>query len=167
MTYFSCKRFLGSASLAVGIGLGIVPLGHAEPLTRVQSDAFYHQLLKLPDDTGYQPTRTLTIIVDTERGNQLVAADDPNLRFNMLWMEQFKPGYRSTRGGSAVGELFRSYVKAAYKAYRNQNAQSLRALPDENGSIHRKESATNFIDAMDYNLRVTDDEVRFKVQYTY
>lgn len=128
-------------------------------------EAFYHQLLKLPQSDGYSPTRTFTIITDAEHGNQLVAEDDPNLRFNLLWMEQFRPGYKTRSGGSALGEIFRSYIKSAYKSYRAGNSQSiLHALPDENGSLR---ASSNYTSEMDYNLKVTDDEVRFKIQYSY
>lgn len=167
--YLRCTivfRHLALLLLAVA-GCGFAHSGSADTLTSAANDAFYHQLLKLPEDRGYLPTRSFTIIVDTEHGNQLVAEDDANLRFNLLWMEQFRPGYRSTRGGSAFGELFRSYLKTAYKAYREHNAQSMAALPDENGSIRGKDLADHFINAMDYNLKITGDEVRFKIQYNY
>lgn len=168
-TYLRCRnalpRFL-AAALAI-ICTGFVSQSGAESLPVAGGDAFYHQLLKLPNSDGYQPTRSFTIIVDTEHGNQLVAADDPNLRFNLLWMEQFKPGYRSTQGGSALGVILRSYVKAAYRAYRDQNAQTMAALPDENGSIGARDNASSLIDAMDYNLKVSSDEVRIKFQYNY
>ena len=163
------KRVRSIAALALTvISIGFAQSTNADPQPKLRlDDAFYSQLLKLPDNTGYLPTRTFTIIVDTDHGNQLVAEDDPDLRFNLLWMQQFQPGYRSSHGGSAFGEIFRSYVKAAYKAYRAYNAQSMSALPDENGSIHDSQDARNLIDAMDYNLKVTGDEVRFKVQYNY
>jgi hypothetical protein len=127
-------------------------------------DAFYHQLMKLPQHDGYSPTRTFTIVTDAEHGNRLVAEDDPNLRFNLIWMEQFRPGYQARSGGSAVGEIFRTYVKSAYKSYRARNAQGTSALPDEEGSLRRK---SDYSGEMDYNVKVTDDEVRFKVQYNY
>lgn len=126
-------------------------------------DAFYHQLLKMRTPEGYQPTRSFTIVTDEDNGNQLVADDDPNLRFNLMWMQQFQPGYKARHGGSAFGAIFRSYVKTAYKSYRDRNAQTMSALPDENGSV-KSESFTRDID---YNLKLTDDEVRFKVEYSY
>lgn len=126
-------------------------------------DAFYHQLLKMRTPDGYQPTRNFTIVTDAERGNQLVADDDPNLRFNLMWMQQFQPGYKARHGGSALGEIFRSYVKGTYKSYRERNAQAMSAMPDENGS--GKTSA--FTRDIDYNLKLTDDEVRFKLEYSY
>lgn len=139
--------------------LGFAQTCHAAP----PDDAFYHQLLKMRTPVGYQPTRSFTIVTDAENGNQLVAEDDADLRFNLLWMQQFQPGYRSRQGGSAFGELFRSYVRTAYKAYRERNAQSMAALPDENGSVKSRSFARD----VDYNLKVTDDEVRLKVQYSY
>lgn len=162
------EYFRRAAALILAvISLIASQLCSADTFSFPRGDAFYHQLLKLPDDHGYLPTRSFTIIVDTEHGNQLVAEDDPNLRFNMLWMDQLKPGYRSTQGGSALGELFRSYLKTAYKAYRSYNAQAMAALPDEEGSIHAKHDATSLLDAMDYNVKMTSDEVRFKIQYNY
>ena len=170
MSHFSfSQNFRAVAALAltvISIGFAQSSAADTQPKLR-HDDAFYSQLLKLPDNNGYLPTRSFTIVVDTEHGNQLVAEDDPDLRFNLLWMQQFQPGYRSSHGGSAFGEIFRSYVKAAYKAYRDYNAESMSALPDENGSIHGSQDARNLIDAMDYNLKVTGDEVRFKVQYNY
>jgi hypothetical protein len=126
-------------------------------------DAFYHQLLKMRTPAGYHPTRTFTIVTDAERGNQLVAEDDADLRFNLMWMQQFQPGYKARQGGSAFGELFRSYVKRAYKSYRDRNAQTMAILPDENGSVR----SSAFSRDVDYNLKLTDDEVRLKVEYTY
>lgn len=163
---FKILRRITATGFACGI-LALAQFSHADSFNQPRDEAFYHQLLKLPESQGYLPTRSFTIIVDTQHGNQLVAEDDPNLRFNLLWMEQFKPGYRSTRGGSAFGELFRSYLKSAYKTYRERNAQAMAALPDENGSINAKDNAASLIDAMDYNLKVTTDEVRFKIQYRY
>jgi hypothetical protein len=155
-----------TALLAIA-SISISHICNAGPRNARPDDAFYHQLLKLPEAGGYQPTRSFTIITDAEHGNQLVAEDDPNLRFNLMWMEQFRPGYKSREGGSAFGEIFRSYVKSAYKAYRDRNAQSMAAMPDEEGSLHAKRGATNFIDAMDYNLKLTESEVRFKIEYNY
>lgn len=146
-----------AATLAAGLGLS--QTCHAAP----PDDAFYHQLLKMRTPEGYQPTRNFTIVTDAERGNQLVADDDANLRFNLMWMQQFQPGYRARHGGSAFGEIFRSYVKGAYKSYRERNAQAMSAMPDENGSGR----TSAFTRDIDYNLKLTDDEVRFKVEYTY
>ncbi len=126
-------------------------------------DVFYHQLVKLPTSNGYQPTRSFTIISDAEHGNQLVAEDDPNLRFNLAWMNQYQPGYKSQHGGAAFGEMFRSFIKTAYKSYRERNAQAMAAMPDENGSG----KAGDFASDVDYNLKVTNDEVRLKVGYSF
>jgi hypothetical protein len=136
----------------------------APALPAPNDDAFYHQLLKLPQSEGYSPTRSFTIVTDPEHGDQLVAEDDPNLRFNLMWMEQFRPGYQTRNGGAALGEVFRSYIKSAYKAYRSRNAQGTNVLPDENGSLRSK---SDRFSEMDYNVKVTGDEVRLKVQYSF
>ncbi|MFT3930442.1 MAG: hypothetical protein QM709_09130 [Spongiibacteraceae bacterium] len=159
-------RRIAATACACGT-LMLSPSTIADSLNRVRDDAFYQQLIKLPDSSGYTPTRAFTIIVDTDRGNQLVAADDPNLRFNMLWMEQFKPGYRTRRGGAAFGALFRSYVKTAYKSYRANNSQSMSAFSTSNESSDSIDAALSFSDSMDYKLKISGDEVRLKLQYNY
>lgn len=131
-----------------------------------RNEAFYNQLLKLPASNGYHPTRSFTIITDAEHGNRLVAEDDENLRFNLLWMEHFRPGYRTTRGGAALGEIVRTYLKSIYKSYRERNSDSamLAALPDENGEL-----GSSYLDGgeMDYGLKVTEKELRLSLQYRY
>lgn len=160
-TVFTCGIVLLSQS-------GIAdPLSRLNSLNRLGDDAFYHQLIKLPESDGYLPTRSFTIIVDTERGNQLVAADDPNLRFNMLWMEQFKTGYRTRRGGAAFGTLFRSYLQTAYKSYRANNGQSKLAFPSESESLDSNDAVGSFTDDLDYKLKISGDEIRLKLQYNY
>lgn len=167
--YISRNQLLGKACMAmIGVCAALsTSLCRAETGSFSSDDAFYHQLLKLPDAHGYQPTRSFSIIVDTAHDNQLVADDDPNLRFNLMWIHQYEPGYRMNRGRSAFGEVMRSVFKSAYKAYRDYNAQSMSAMPDENGNIYAKSNAENFVDAMDYNFKVTDGEVRLKIQYNY
>ncbi len=139
-------------------GLALAPCCNAG-----SDDAFYHQLLKTQAPNGYQPTRTFTIVTDTEHGNQLVAEDDPDLQFNQLWLQQYKTGYRARQGGAAIGELFRSYVKTAYKSFRDRHAQSLSALPDENGSV----KVRSFSDAVDYRLNFNGGDVKVGVQYSF
>ena len=136
----------------------------ARTLTAPKDDAFYHQLLKLPVNDGYRPTRTFTIVADAEHGNRLVADDDSNLRFNLLWMEQFRPGYKNREGGAALGNIVRSYLKTAYKTYRAHNTIGDGMLPDENGSLRGRPAGSG---ETDYNLRLTDDEVRVKVEYSF
>src|SRR5689334_7752548 len=123
--FFGVRTLL--AMLAATLGAGLSLECNADP----RDDAFYHQLVKLPVTDGYRPTRTFTIITDAEHGNQLVAEDDDNLRFNLIWMQQFRPDYKASRGGAAFGEIFRSYLKSAYKSYRERNGGSgmLSALP--------------------------------------
>jgi hypothetical protein len=153
------RRPLVLACLCIAATIGLPQTCRAAPA----DDAFYHQLLKMRAPVGYQPTRSFTIVTDAERGNQLVAEDDTNLRFNLMWMQQFQPGYKARHGGSAFGQIFRSYVKTAYKSYRERNAQAMSALPDENGSVR----TSSFTRDVDYNFKLTDDEVRLKVEYTY
>lgn len=123
---------------------------------------FYHQLLKLQDPDGYSPTRTFTIITDAENGNRLVAEDDPDLRFNQIWMDQYQPGYRTTRGGAAFGQILRTYAKSLYKSYRSNHSASISALPDAEGHG----SIGNLTDT-DYDLRINDGEFKVGFRYSY
>jgi hypothetical protein len=126
-------------------------------------EPFYHQFLDLKTDNGYRPTRTFTIITDPNHGNRLVAEDDPDLQFNVLWLDQYQDGYKTRDGGSALGYMLREYLKSAYKSYRERNAQRLSALPDEKGNG----SITGFEGEMHYRLRWSDDEVKVGVEYNY
>lgn len=129
------------------------------------NDAFYQQLmkLKLSAPSGYHPTRTFTIVTDAEHGNQLVAEDDTNLRFNLLWMERYQPGYRMRQGGAAFGAIFHSYIKSLYKAFRDHHAESLSALPDENGNMQVR----SFSNDVDYHLDWSGGDVKFGVSYSF
>jgi len=128
-----------------------------------REDAFYHQLLKTQIAEGYRPTRSFNIVVDTEHGNQMVAEDEPDLRFNLLWIEQFQPGYRARQGGAALGELVRSYLRSAYKSYRSSNAQTLSAFPDENGTL----KARGISNDLDYHINWTGSDFKLSVKYSY
>lgn len=125
-------------------------------------DAFYHQLLKARDTSGYQPTRAFTIVIDAEHGNQMVAEDDPGLRFNLLWMQQYQPGYRSRNGGAALGQIMRGYLRSAYKSYRAQNAQALSGLPDENGLLRAHPASE-----LDYHINWDGGDFKVGVEYSF
>jgi hypothetical protein len=126
-------------------------------------EAFYHQLMKTETPEGYSPTRAFTIVTDAENGNQLVAEDDPNLRFNLMWMQQYQEGYKVRRGGAAVGEIFRTYIKSAYKAYRDRHSSSMSFLPDENGVVKTR----SFSRDVDYRLNWNGSDVKLKVEYSF
>jgi len=125
-------------------------------------DAFYHQLLKARDTSGYQPTRSFTIVTDAGHGDQRVAEDDPDLRFNLLWMQQYQPGYRSRNGGAALGQIVRGYLRAAYKSYRAQNAQALSGLPDENGLLRAHPASE-----VDYHINWDGGDFKVGVEYSF
>lgn len=122
--------------------------------------AFYQQLIDMSHRSGYVPTRTFTLVPD-ENGGGLVADDDPQLQFNLLWLDQHQPGYRVREGGAAFGNVVRSFLKSAWKNYRNANAQRLAGAPDENGagSLRSRD--------VDYRLRWSDDEVTIGFEYQY
>jgi hypothetical protein len=126
-------------------------------------EPFYRQLIDTDGLRGYQPTRAFTIVVDASQGNRLVAEDDPALQFNLLWLDQFQPGYRQREGGAGLGMVFRSYLRQLYDAWRGQNAGAFSYL---DGDI----DAPRFggIDGeMEYGLRISDDEVKVRLEYTY
>jgi len=148
--------FTALAGLVGGLALGHA---HAAP----PQEAFYQQLLKTPVQHGYQPTRTFTIITDEEHGNQLVAVDDPDLRFNMLWMQQYQPGYKVRNGGAALGEVLRDYLRSAYKSFRERNAQTFSRLPDENGSLR----VHTFSNDVEYHLNWNGRDMKLGIEYDF
>lgn len=123
---------------------------------------FYQQLIDLEAPRQYVPTRTFTVIRD-ESGDRLVADDDAQLQFNMLWLRQYEEGYRYREGGAALGRLVRTYLKNAWRNYRSSHAQLLSAAPDENGSGGLGAFSTD----MEYRLRWSDDEVTLGLEYRY
>ena len=125
-------------------------------------EPFYHQLIDLKDRPGYQPTRSFAIVTDAEHGNRLVAEDDPDLRFNILWMDQYQPGYRTRNGGAALGQVLRNYAKSLYKSYRANKVSPDSALPDSEGT-----GSVGDMTNTDYDLRINGDEVKFGIKYTY
>ena len=134
----------------------------ASPLLLAE-EPFYRQLIDLKQPDGYSPTRTFTVIVDGERGNRLVASDDPNLQFNLAWMDQFHPDYRSRRGGSALGLLVRSYLRQLYNDGRNRSSVASSYGSDDDVDV----PVGNFGGEMGYHLRVKDDEVNLRFEYSY
>lgn len=147
MAAFSCTALLSTTAAA----------GPAD-------EPFYHQFIDLKKAAeGYRPTRTFTIVSDPTHGDRLVAEDDTDLQFNILWLDQYQEGYKSRNGGSALGHMLREYLKTAYKSYRERNAQKLSALPDEKGDGR----INGFDGEMHYRLRLNDDEVRVGFEYNY
>jgi len=130
--------------------------------TVLAEEPFYRQLIDLQQPAGYSPTRSFTIVVDGER-NRLVASDDPDLQFNLMWLDQFHPDYRHRRGGAAIGQLLRSYLRQLYDDGRQQNSMSAGYVPD--GDVDVK--VGNFGGEMEYHLRVKDDEVNLRLEYLY
>jgi hypothetical protein len=146
-------RSLSAVSL-----LGFASLCCAGPA----DEPFYHQLIDLKDRAGYQPTRSFTIVTDADHGNRLVAEDDPDLRFNVMWMDQYQPGYKTRKGGAVFGHMLRAYAKGLYQSYRSNKHSDMGFLPSADGSG----SVGNLTDT-DYDLRISDDEVKIGVKYTY
>jgi hypothetical protein len=127
-------------------------------------EPFYRQLIDLRSPSGYQPTRAFTIVVDASQGNRLVAEDDPALQFNLLWLDQFQPGYRQREGGAGLGLVFRSYLRHLFEAWRGQNGGSFNYLPDGDIDAPRFGGVEG---EMEYHLRVSDDEVKVRFEYIY
>lgn len=149
-----------AAALALCCGIALCPLPCA---AGPGDDAFYHQLLKTQPPSGYRPTRAFIVVTDPEHGDQMVATDDPDLRFNLLWMQQSQPGYRTRNGGAALGEIARSYLRSAYRSYRERNAQTLSAFPDENGTMKARAISND----LDYHLNWNGGDFKLGVKYSF
>lgn len=137
-------------------------LGACSPALLAE-EPFYRQLIDLQQPTGYSPTRTFTVIVDGERGNRLVASDDADLQFNLMWLDQFHPDYRYRDGGGAIGLLLRSYLRQLYDDGRQQRSVGAGYVPDGDVDVN----IGNFGGEMEYHLRLKDDEVNVRFEYLY
>jgi hypothetical protein len=127
-------------------------------------DAFYKQFLKTQQyNNNYRPTRTFVIISDAEHGNQLVAEEDTELRFNMMWLKQYQPEYKVRMGGAAFGEIVRSYLRGAYKNLRANHAQTFSAFPDENGAM----KVHSFSSDLEYHLNWSGRDLELGVHYSF
>jgi hypothetical protein len=154
-----CPSFASPRRLTTTFGLlACASLCSAGPA----DEPFYHQLIDLKERTDYQPTRTFTIVTDAENGNRLVAEDDPDLRFNLMWMDQYQPGYKFRKGGAAFGQILRGYVKNIYKSYRTNKGVGNDFLPNAEGT-----GSVGDMTSTDYDLRFSGDEVKIGVKYTY
>ncbi|MDY0071216.1 MAG: hypothetical protein RBR77_01035 [Thauera sp.] len=138
--------------------LAFAGLCHAGPA----EEPFYHQFISLKERSGYQPTRTFTIIIDARHDNRLVAEDDPDLQFNVMWMDQYQPGYKSRNGGAAFGMLLRNYARSLLDSYQNNQGGS-GSLPGNTGD----ETSVGFGAETSYELRLKSDEVRVGVSYSF
>lgn len=132
----------------------------ASCLAQASDEPFYRQLIRFKDHGGYQPTRAFTVVTDARQGNRLVAEDDPDLNFNMAWMDQFQPGYKSRNGGAALGVLLRGYARSLFESYRGNN-QGNSLIPNAD------DESLNFGGDVEYDLRLKSDEVLVGVKYTF
>jgi hypothetical protein len=156
-----CSRPASQVAVALLAALTLTcasGISHAGPA----DEPFYHQLITFSEPAGYQPTRTFTIVADTRHGNRLVAEDDPDLQFNMLWMDQYQPGYKTRNGGAAFGMLLRSYARSLYETWQH-NRGSNGSLPANAGD----ETSVGLGAETSYELRLKSDEVRLGVSYSF
>lgn len=153
----SRPRTIRTAIACVAFGLLGFCVG---ALAQPAEEAFYRQFIRFGDHNGYQPTRTFTIVIDAEQGSRLVAEDDPDLDFNMAWMDQFQPGYKSRNGGAALGVLLRGYARSLFESYRSNN---------QGGGVTpgTEDTDINFGNDVEYDLRLKSDEVRVGVKYAF
>ena len=153
-------RLLRLRSIAL---LGIWSLMAATGMCRADAseEPFYHQFIDLRARADYHPTRTFTIIMDARHGNRLVAEDDPDLQFNIAWMDQFQPGYKSRSGGAAFGILVRSYLRTL--------VDSPDTLGLSNGLSPTSEDdlGVGFGGDTSYDLRLHSDEIRFGISHSF
>jgi hypothetical protein len=142
---------LGALTLTCASGIS-----HAGPA----DEPFYHQLITFSEPAGYQPTRTFTIVTDTQQGNRLVAEDDPDLQFNMLWMDQYQPGYKTRNGGAAFGMLLRSYARSLFETWQHNRGGNLPTNASDETSVGVGAETS-------YELRLKSDEVRLGISYSF
>lgn len=83
-----------------------------------------------------------------------IAPDDPNLKFNRLWLEQYSEDYHHREGGAVFGYILRTTLRQWYKS---------RSTEQYSSSDAENQYSVN----MDYNLRISSDRIKIGVKYAF
>lgn len=84
-------------------------------------------------------------------------AEDDELAFHYLWMQQYQENYHHRDGGAAAGKILRMGVKALYKSYVNGVIYSAQSNEDIEATISD----------LEYRLRVSGDKVKLGIEYEF
>jgi hypothetical protein len=123
----------------------------------------------IPQETTpawYKPTIKITVsnIHDADQQELGWYSDEnPNTRFNQLWLNESQPGYRSVEGSKVLNRMLQFSFKKAYKKYRSENVDMFKQLPNEEGNGRMK----NWDAEMEYTIRASDDSIKMGMEYKY
>lgn len=132
-----------------------------------QRHPFYtHFLPASSTPAWYKPTIQITVSNIHEADQQELgwySDENPNTRFNQIWLEEHKPGYRSVEGSKVLNRMLRFTFKKAYKSYRSENVDMFKQLPNEEGNGRLKDWDSE----MEYTIRASDDSIKMGMEYKY
>lgn len=114
----------------------------------------------------YKPTIQITVsnIADADKqGLGWYSDENPNTRFNQLWLNENRPGYRSVEGSKVLNRMLQFSFKKAYKKYRSENVDMFKQLPNEEGNGRMKDWDAE----MEYTIRASDDSIKMGMEYKY
>jgi hypothetical protein len=118
-------------------------------------DKFYSQYLSFPDHINYTPTVYYAVFVDEDGTNRVIASNDPNLKFNILWLRSYSPEYKQVTGSGVFNELARRAFAKGYKAQVAANPVVFQSLPDETGKVKISNKAIYRIVANSDDIRIS------------
>ena len=104
-------------------------------------------------------SETLLDAENTQLLNQAYLANDPQLKFNQLWLRQNSDDYSHRSGGAALGKLFRMVLRNWYE--QNNSSKATIII-----NHHQNRFAENELNT-DYNLRLSNDKIHLKMEIKY
>lgn len=84
---------------------------------------------------------------------------DSSLRFNQIWINQYKSDYKHKSGGAAIGKIFRMSFKSWY---RSLDTSSEPIVINHQQNLNLQEESS-----MNYGLRLSNSKVKMKVEYKF
>ena len=124
----------------------------------VKSSAICTSIFLIFSTAAYADVAELDI-EDAKLLNQAYLANDPNLKFNQLWLKQADHSYSHKSGGAALGKLFRMVLRDWYE----QNHRGGETIIINH---HQNRFAENEL-VTDYNLRLSNDKINLKMEIKF
>ena len=132
----------------------VIPISSASP--------FYAQLRNTTSSHPIQNNDLLSTVAPRHLAIEGLmpasAAQDDDLAFNYLWMQQYQEGYDSRNGGAAVGKILRMGAKALYRNYYGNGSAA---------TMNTGDDFTSHMSNLDYHLRLSGDKINLGVAFEF
>lgn len=77
--------------------------------------------------------------------------------FNYLWLQQYQEGYDHRSGGAALGKILRMSIESLYRDYHGNSTRV----------DHGDDDFASRYQEFDYKLRLSDDRIKFGIEYEF